>query len=84
MAPGVQIVLSGTLTFGVPLLCAVRELIVLRRRPGGGGGDFRRHPEPPPRPRTQPDLPKLPDCLIPSLPPRPVAGEGRSRSLELA
>ena len=46
MRPEIQILLSGALTFGVPLLLAVRELIVLgRARAGpGGGGDTSREP----------------------------------------
>jgi hypothetical protein len=58
MAPGVHVVLSGCLTFGVPLVMAIRELMVLRRGDGGAWpGD--------PVPETPP-LPKpLPDCLIP-------------------
>ncbi len=38
MSPATQIILSGTLTFGVPLALAVRDLIVTRRSSGGGGG----------------------------------------------
>ena len=38
MSPATQIILSGTLTFGVPLVLAVRDLIVMRRSGGGGGG----------------------------------------------
>ena len=64
------IVLSGVLTFGAPLVFAIRELIELRRPPRGDEGPPRRIVEPPPR------LPKpLPDCLIP----RPVV---RTRELE--
>jgi hypothetical protein len=43
MSPELVVVLSGTLTFGVPLVVAVREVIVTRR-----GGGWR----PPPRPRA--------------------------------
>jgi hypothetical protein len=58
MAPGVHVVLSGCLTFGVPLVMAIRELMVLRR---GGGGAWPGDPTP-----EMPPLPKpLPDCLIP-------------------
>ena len=42
MTPGTQIILSGTLTFGVPLALAVRDLIALRRPSGGSW-----RPEPP-------------------------------------
>jgi hypothetical protein len=51
------------LTFGVPLLLAVRELVVLRRGSSGGGfGDWRDAPPRPPMP------PQLPPCLL--VPPR--------------
>ena len=65
MNPGTQIILSGTLTFGVPLALAVRDLITLRRPPGGSW-----RPEPPepvaPRPTGGGDStrPALPECLI--------------------
>ena len=59
MTPDTQILLSGALTFGVPLAFAVRELVVVRRPPRGGGGG-------PPAPAPAPPKPKpLPDCLIP-------------------
>jgi hypothetical protein len=59
MAPGTQILLSGALTFGAPLVLAVMELVNARRHRGGGG--FR-----PPEPEPTPPPPKsLPDCLIP-------------------
>ncbi len=62
MTPGVQVVLSGTLTFGVPVLWAVRELIMLRRP----RNDPRDGPDRPPSPpRLAPDAPALPACLIP-------------------
>ena len=63
VTPEIQVVLSGTLTFGVPLLLAIHELAVLRRNPGQSGPD--RTPEPFPAPRKP-----LPDCLIPKLTPR--------------
>ena len=63
------VLLSGTLTFGAPLVLAVHELIVLRRRPQDDGWDPRRA-EPPPQPPKP-----LPDCLIP----RPMS---RVRELE--
>ena len=67
MSPGVQIILSGVLTFGVPLMIAARELIVLRR---GGAGSWP-PPEPPRGPATPP-----PFSWRPSLPPlRPVTVE---------
>jgi len=54
MSPSTFVILSGVLTFGVPLLLAVRELFYLR--PSGGWT-----PDPPPPPEPKP----LPDCLIP-------------------
>jgi hypothetical protein len=71
MAPDVFVLLSGGLTFGVPLVFAVRELRTLRR--GGGGGWQPEPPPPPPVPRPTGGSGKpLPDCLIPKrLPARP-------------
>jgi hypothetical protein len=68
MQAATQVMLSGFLTFGVPLIWAVREVIVLRRPPSGSWpGDEPRPPEPQPLP---PDAPKrLPECLIPKLQP---------------
>lgn len=71
------VVLSGALTFGVPLVLAMRELFELKRRDGGGWeGDGPVPPKPPPSPST--GQKPLPDCLIPRLPPRPA----RMRELE--
>ncbi len=66
MTPGTQIILSGTLTFGVPLALAVRDLLSNRRAQGGSWD-----PEPP---KPQPPAPSgggnqittrsLPQCLI--------------------
>ncbi len=64
MSPETQILLSGALTFGVPLVLAVRELLLLRRPPRGG---WRPEPMPPnagPVPLPAGGKP-LPDCLIP-------------------
>ncbi len=58
MAPTTQILCSGALTFGAPLLLALRELVVLRRRRDDEGWD--RAPDPLPAPPKP-----LPDCLIP-------------------
>jgi hypothetical protein len=66
MTPAAQILLSGALTFGVPIALAVRDLMTLRR--GSGGGYW------PPQPQTPPPAPtsggpaarrELPACLIP-------------------
>ena len=52
------VLLSGTLTFGVPLAIALCELMTLRQAPRGGD-------EPPPQP-WPPRSPKpLPECLLP-------------------
>ena len=68
MSSDTFMLLSGTLTFGAPLVLAIHELIALRRRPQDDGWDGRRiEPPPPPKP--------LPDCLIP----RPLV---RVRELE--
>jgi hypothetical protein len=63
MTPEMHVLLSGALTFGVPLAIAVRELMVLKR---GGKPDDRRPRRPTPKPLAPSDgRPKLPDCLIP-------------------
>jgi hypothetical protein len=66
-----HVLLSGTITFGIPLALAIRELILLRRPPRGAWpGDGPRAPEPKPLP---PDAPRrLPECLVPKLPAHPV------------
>ena len=74
MSPATFVILSGVLTFGAPLLLAIRELVLLRRPPRGAGwsGPRSSPPEPPP--------PKpLPDCLIPR---RLSLDELRRRMLE--
>lgn len=71
------VLLSGALTFGIPLVLAIRELYELRRRDGGrweGDGPGPGVPPPPPSLGHKP----LPDCLIPRLSPAPV----RIRELE--
>ncbi len=65
MAPATQIFLSGVLTFGVPLVLAVRELIVIRRRPSGGPPDDQPPPPPKPVPPNDTYSRPLPACLIP-------------------
>ncbi|MBC7800771.1 MAG: hypothetical protein H7Z10_09115 [Gemmatimonadaceae bacterium] len=71
MEPSTQVILSGLLTFGVPLAFAIRELIVTRRIPPsqwGGDGPPPPAPVPPPPDKTPdwvaPNKP-LPECLIP-------------------
>ena len=70
MAPEVFVLLSGGLSFGVPLVLAIRELRNLRR---GDGGGWRPSPTTPPPPRPTGGSGKpLPDGLIPKpLPARP-------------
>lgn len=69
MTPATQALLSGAITFGIPLALAIRELLLLSR-----SGEHGPDPEPPRtlRPAPAPDddaaLPPLPACLIPSLP----------------
>ncbi|RZK95077.1 MAG: hypothetical protein EOO66_07545 [Methylobacterium sp.] len=76
------VVLSGSLTFGIPLLLAIHELYDLRRRRKGNWDGDGPGPNAPPSP---PNLGKpslghkpLPDCLIPQLQPNPA----RMRELE--
>lgn len=69
------VVLSGTLTFGVPMALALYELRHLQNTGGGGG--------PPPPSPPKPIVPKpLPDCLLP----KPVGSRDASqvRALESA
>ncbi len=62
MSPDVQILLSGALTFGVPLVLAVRELVVLGRKDAGPRPPegHPRHPDPSPAPEDDSSLPPLP------------------------
>lgn len=82
------VLLSGALTYGVPLALAVRELVSLRRDRGGPGGpdDWRRGKAPvPPKPRGgAPEHPKpLPACLIEAARGAPVGGRAKpKRELE--
>ena len=61
MSPETFVLLSGMLTFGVPLAWAVWELLQLRRLRDEDGGRGRGPDRPPSPPGTKP----LPDCLIP-------------------
>lgn len=80
MNPEMYIFLSGALTFGVPLVFAVRELLLLRRCDGGGNGSWMRDGVRggPPAPLPAGNRP-LPDCLVPKPLPHRTA---RSRVLE--
>ena len=79
MTPGTQIILSGTLTFGVPLALAVRDLLSSRRAQGGSWD-----PEPP---KPTPPAPSgggnqittraLPQCLIEAATFRPATHPAR-------
>jgi hypothetical protein len=75
MEPATHAILGCALSLGLPLLIAIRELVLLRAIREGGSGQ-RRMPEPPPAPPLAPtgqDRPApakpLPDCLVP----RPLA-----------
>ncbi|HEX3346873.1 MAG TPA: hypothetical protein VHS58_02085 [Acetobacteraceae bacterium] len=80
-----QVLLSGTLTFGVPLLLAIRELLMLRRGRRGGGWPSarRRDPRPGPMPPGGDPIQRpLPACLVPVLPPRSEPAWKPVRELE--
>ena len=80
MEPSTQVILSGLLTFGVPLLLAWRELYIMRRPPGGSWDKDGPPPPAPPPPDATPMKP-LPECLIP----RPMSDAPRRvRVRELA
>ena len=83
---GLQVILSGTLTFGVPLVLAIRELLASGppSPPPPDGNAERPTAVPPLAPSGYGERP-LPACLVPSLPPR--NGEvtpQRARELEPA
>ena len=56
MAPSLHVALSMSLTMGIPLVWAIRELVVLRR---GRGGSLRGAADATPEPRP------LPSGLVP-------------------
>ena len=80
MRPEIQIVLSGSLTFGVPLALAVRELFVLRR--GGNSGWSPPREEEPERGPLSPQTRALPSCLVPPFD-LPADQRDHTRELEL-
>ena len=66
MSPALQVILSGCLSFGIPLLIALYELRNLRRYRGGDRGGWRRPaPVRPPVPSGGGDT-ALPACLVPN------------------
>jgi hypothetical protein len=66
VAPGAQFAVSGIVTFGVPLLLAVRELVSVQRTPKANPPDDGQPPaEPKPLPPGDVYSRPLPDCLIP-------------------
>src|SRR3954454_14450269 len=70
LQPYVQVLLSGTLSLGVPLALAVRELVLLRR--GDGGAPRSGDPTPPP-------LSPAPEARPPRPSPRPRTTTPRCR-----
>jgi hypothetical protein len=65
MSPALQVTLSGGLSFGLPLVLALHELIALRRRHGPPGDGSGKPPEPGPKPAPS-GIGNLPICLIPT------------------
>jgi hypothetical protein len=80
MNPATQILLSGALTFGVPLALAVRDLVGLRRMPPHGG--WRPEPPEPERPAPHsggtPSQRALPACLIEAAMGKPLPATRRT------
>jgi hypothetical protein len=78
MNADVQVSLSLSLTLGVPLVLAVRDLMRLRH---GGWGPRRQPAQPPaPTPRGEGRGRELPSCLIPKL--QPIQPVGREKVVE--
>ena len=74
MTPGTLVFLEGAVTFGIPVLFAVRELFVHGRGGGPGRFDGPRDDAPaPPLPGSEPHAPSLPDCLVPAMRADPAA-----------
>jgi hypothetical protein len=85
LQPYVQALLSGTLSLGVPLAFAVRELVLLRR--GDGGAPRPGDPTPPPlspAPDDDSSLPPLAACLREAVRDRPLPVAARRRIREHA
>ena len=61
MSPALQVTLSGGLSFGLPLVLALHELIALRRRHGPPGDGSGKPPEPGPKPAPS-GIGNLPIC----------------------
>jgi len=81
MKPALVVILSGALTFGVPLLIALWEVVALRRNSRGGWGPDRQQPPEPPPPQSGPPAQRpLPACLIPTR--QPDLAPSRPRVLE--
>jgi hypothetical protein len=68
MKPAIVVILSGALTFGVPLLIALWEVAAMRRNARGRWRpDGSPPPEPPAPPMDSPPAQRpLPACLVPS------------------
>ena len=65
MQSAVQVVVSGGISLGVPLLVALHEWRAIRRNRGGDDDGRRRPPDPPPDP-SRGGNGALPTCLIPT------------------
>jgi hypothetical protein len=75
MRPDIQVLLSGALTFGLPLLLAVRELLVLNRDPTPPAADD--------DPDSEPSSPLLPPCpMLQARELKPIEPVARARTLE--
>jgi hypothetical protein len=87
VSPAAELLLSGSLTLGVPAVILVREVFGRSRRRtngGDGGGQAQSGRSPPPLPSGSgaPDKP-LPACLLPPYPPMfEDEADGAGRMLE--
>lgn len=88
MTPATQVILSGTLTFGVPLLLAIRDLVWLKQGRGswdGGPKDAPPEPVMPGPPGGVMVTPRrLPECLIPKPDPSFSRSHQPARTREFA